>query len=564
MAKTESTAVNQLISLVQTATPLKPDPSEDLMFKSPDRAAKRAARMTSTIPSIKTEVPPLPRTRAPQGTQRGVPIVGDDTSGHAPAKPSVRMSTASQSMTMPAVQPWHSAEGTGETDVITDIRNEALATTMPATAAVPALPDPRATRPSLPPPQRQSSPPPLPRLSAALRTEAPPTTPVAAPFVTSAPVASAAPPMIGGYPSAAPYLAHAAADMTSHAPWFDEAPPNAAVEEIEVNLGTDRIHTKPTDWKALIPKLIAPTLGLIIVGMFVGGYLAFDGQDKPSPGAAVAAKASAPAKIEIKIEPKVVAEQPKVVVEQPKVVVEQPKPEIKLATPEPTTPPNLAPHAATITQDVKTSVVAPVAAHPTFVDIRLDSTPSGATVTLIDRGKSTFLGSTPISTALDPSRQYDIVFSHASKPTQVEHLDPATTKRLAVVLGKTTKPAAASKLEVKKAIPKVEAPKQAEAPKKVETEAPKVEAPKTETKKVVDPFETTPKVDGLLMVSSKPPCEILVDGVATGLTTPQRAIKLTPGVHKITLVNTAEKIKKTVSVTVTADQPTKVIENFMK
>jgi hypothetical protein len=69
---------------------------------------------------------------------------------------------------------------------------------------------------------------------------------------------------------------------------------------------------------------------------------------------------------------------------------------------------------------------------------------------------------------------------------------------------------------------------------------------------------------GTLMISSKPPCEIYVDGKPTGLTTPQRAIMLPAGAHKITLVNTAQGIKKTVSVQITADKPTKVIQDFMK
>jgi hypothetical protein len=66
------------------------------------------------------------------------------------------------------------------------------------------------------------------------------------------------------------------------------------------------------------------------------------------------------------------------------------------------------------------------------------------------------------------------------------------------------------------------------------------------------------------MISSKPPCEIYVDGAPTGLTTPQRAIKLSAGKHKITLVNAAEKIKKTIAVEIVADQPTKVIQDLMK
>lgn len=70
--------------------------------------------------------------------------------------------------------------------------------------------------------------------------------------------------------------------------------------------------------------------------------------------------------------------------------------------------------------------------------------------------------------------------------------------------------------------------------------------------------------EGTLMISSKPPCEILIDGKPTGLTTPQRAITLPAGAHKVTLVNTAEGIKKTVSVQITADKPTKVIQDLMK
>jgi hypothetical protein len=449
---------------------------------------------------------------------------------------------------------WNPADGSGEQDVITDVRNPSVAKP--------------AQRPSLPPPIP-------PRASGVMRTEAPSTTPVAAPFEAPAMAAPTAADTINGYPSAAPYLAHVPADMTAHQPWFDEQPTAAAPPvDVEITHGTDRVRAsaKATDWKTLIPKLIAPTLGLCIVGMFVGGFLAFDGQGgkkKSGPETKVEIKAAA-APVDVKAPAVAVKEEVKA----------EPKAEIKeTKAVEPTTPPNLAPHATKeITTDVKATTPAAPAVKVAFVDVRLDSTPSGATVTLIDRGKSTFLGSTPISTALDPSRQYDLVFSHASKPTQIEHIDPSVTKRLAVVLGKA--PAKAAPVEVKKA---VEAPKKGsgpspekivEAPKKPVVVAPKLEkteAPKAvvveEPKKTEEPKKAVveaPAGDGVLMVSSKPPCEILVDGVATGLTTPQRAIKLSAGTHKVTLVNTAEKIKKTVTITVSADQPTKVIENFMK
>ena len=94
---------------------------------------------------------------------------------------------------------------------------------------------------------------------------------------------------------------------------------------------------------------------------------------------------------------------------------------------------------------------------------------------------------------------------------------------------------------------------------KVVAPAPKVATP---APKVVAPVEAAGQ--GTLMVSSKPPCDILIDGKPTGLTTPQRSIPLSVGTHKITFVNEAEKIKKTVSVTISADKPTKLIQDLMQ
>jgi hypothetical protein len=195
-----------------------------------------------------------------------------------------------------------------------------------------------------------------------------------------------------------------------------------------------------------------------------------------------------------------------------------------------------------------------------FVDIRIDSKPSGATVMLVDRGKTNFLGTTPISTSVDPSRKYELVFTYANKPTHIEKLDPSTTKKVAVVLGsKAAAPVPALKVEKKVEAPKLE--KKVEAPKKVEA--------KTDDTKVVDPFEkkapaAEPVGEGILMISSKPPCEIYIDGTPTGLLTPQRSIKLPAGKHKVTLVNAAEKIKKTIAIQISPDQPTKVIQDLMK
>jgi hypothetical protein len=66
------------------------------------------------------------------------------------------------------------------------------------------------------------------------------------------------------------------------------------------------------------------------------------------------------------------------------------------------------------------------------------------------------------------------------------------------------------------------------------------------------------------MISSKPPCEIVIDGRATGLTTPQRAISLSAGSHRITLRNGEKSIRKTLTVQIAANATEKVIEDLMK
>jgi hypothetical protein len=65
------------------------------------------------------------------------------------------------------------------------------------------------------------------------------------------------------------------------------------------------------------------------------------------------------------------------------------------------------------------------------------------------------------------------------------------------------------------------------------------------------------------MVSTKPPCEIAIDGKATGLVSPQRAITVAAGHHQITFTNTQQHIKKTVVVAVAANHSTKLIRDLM-
>ena len=78
---------------------------------------------------------------------------------------------------------------------------------------------------------------------------------------------------------------------------------------------------------------------------------------------------------------------------------------------------------------------------PKLIDLRLDSTPEGADVTLIDQGKSSPLGATPLTASIDPSREIDLVFTKSGLPVKTEHLDPRATTRLAVILEQPHAPA---------------------------------------------------------------------------------------------------------------------------
>jgi hypothetical protein len=211
----------------------------------------------------------------------------------------------------------------------------------------------------------------------------------------------------------------------------------------------------------------------------------------------------------------------------------------------------------------------------TLTDVRIDTDPQGASITLVDRGKQFPLGSTPLSTSLDVSRQYDVIIEAPGRPSQMVHLDPAATSRLDISLGRKQRAVAPAPSEVPS--PKAAAPTEA-------TEAKSRSAAKSETKPdaksaalsgiaaSIDAIAETPAkaksetavaANGTLMVSSKPPCEIHLDGKATGLTTPQRSIELAPGKHTITFVNQEAGINKTVSVTIKAGEPTKLIQDLM-
>ncbi|MFH1130526.1 MAG: protein kinase [Pseudomonadota bacterium] len=77
-----------------------------------------------------------------------------------------------------------------------------------------------------------------------------------------------------------------------------------------------------------------------------------------------------------------------------------------------------------------------------------------------------------------------------------------------------------------------------------------------------EPEIRKPEGTGNLMVNSNPWATILIDGKETGLTTPQRRILLPAGSHRITLRNEKFGIDQTYTVTILADQVTKLVKKF--
>jgi hypothetical protein len=69
---------------------------------------------------------------------------------------------------------------------------------------------------------------------------------------------------------------------------------------------------------------------------------------------------------------------------------------------------------------------------------------------------------------------------------------------------------------------------------------------------------------GYLRVNSKPWTKIIVDGVDTGLNTPQTSYRLTPGTHKLTLFNPQFNIKETFTITLSAGETQTVIKDFLR
>ncbi len=210
------------------------------------------------------------------------------------------------------------------------------------------------------------------------------------------------------------------------------------------------------------------------------------------------------------------------------------------------------------------------------------SDPPGASIFLITDGERKLLGPSPATHKLDPRKQYSVLFEmpgyvSTNRPISLSGLE---RESITVVLERATGAEPGSELEARPLPPDATppaatpaptvAPTPPTAPPKVTPPAPRPAQPKiqprpTTAQKTPPPTKTPDPGDvaeGTLLLSAKPPCQILIDGKATGLTTPQRELLLSVGSHRITLVNEEYSINETFSVQIKADTPAKVIKDY--
>ena len=413
MAKTESTAVNDLISAVQSrAIAPQSSPGDDL-FASPQR--------TSVIPATNTLSPspasttlgmaPLSRSRTPSGTRENAvnlaPPAPAPVLAPAPAAPARAATVPPPARAATIPPPVRAAEGTPAPELLGP--PSAAPRTPPSPTLLGQGKSPLAALQAAPPPPAAPLPPPpapvfapLPQVQAHI-----PSPPILAP-------ASARP--------SAPHN-HTGVDRTGDAVaadgWFEAS---RAVDRVEMD--DDISGTLPVQRQARgnkTHKLIAwGVVGAVVVVLF-GGYLMFDGSGGKKHTAAAATRTAAAEPASGSAQPN--AEQ----IVQPgnshtptaeaAAAPAQPAP----AAADPSAQP--APAAAAPTATATTSDSAPAGTSPAapgkLVDVRIDSKPAGATVMLVDNGKTSFLGNTPVSATVDPSRMYDVDL-HARRPADAD------------------------------------------------------------------------------------------------------------------------------------------------
>jgi len=194
-----------------------------------------------------------------------------------------------------------------------------------------------------------------------------------------------------------------------------------------------------------------------------------------------------------------------------------------------------------------------------------ESTPPAATVSLIVDGKRQTVGPSPARAPLDPRSTYQVLFE---KQGYVSVNRPITftgalEEHVVVNLEKVATPPPPPPPP-----PAPERPRRVNRPTTAASDTPASDGADAAADAKPDKADARPETSdksrplGVLVLGSKPPCDIAIDGIATPLHTPQKEIKLAVGKHRITLTNSEFGINETFTVDIKADAPEKLIKDY--
>lgn len=215
---------------------------------------------------------------------------------------------------------------------------------------------------------------------------------------------------------------------------------------------------------------------------------------------------------------------------------------------------------------------APPPVQPKLVDVRLESTPPGATATLLDNttGNSTLLGSTPVEASIDPTKQYDVRFELEGHRATTQHLDPSTSKKLEVALAEPEPEVVAPPAPVadkhhrrgrhNAAAKKAAAKRVATAPAPRHTDDPIAKLGNAAKSKGAAPGKDA-DVPGFISITTSVPCAILLDGANTGKSSPTK-LSVPAGHHSVRLIAASQHVNKQIGVDVVAKKTSRINESF--
>ncbi len=185
---------------------------------------------------------------------------------------------------------------------------------------------------------------------------------------------------------------------------------------------------------------------------------------------------------------------------------------------------------------------------PLEISASFNSEPPGAQVTLVvDKTQEVPIGSSPVRHKLDPRKSYEARFELKGYETRTESVGISGDSEERVVAVLTPAKSSGRKKSDRRIVRRNN--KKKNDPIKKDTDSGGSD-------------DTAKKGTGTLMLGSKPPCQIFIDGKNTGKKTPQRNLKLSAGRHRITLINNEYGIKESFSVSVKPGQTQKQIKNL--